>query len=112
MSVKKCGVELFCESCEYLRDSQDGGFEIDVPVSMGDGGLSGMARLHCVVSSERHCVELIELLDAESRTVHPSSEDLEQVSAALDFVGQHRICGNQRICPPDVVRIVKAQSRR
>ena len=111
MSVKKCGVELFCESCKYLRDSQDGGFEIDVPLSMGDGELSGMAKLHCVVSSERHRVELIELLDAESRTVHPSSEDLAQVSAALDFVGQHCICGNQRICPPEIVRVVKARGR-
>ena len=112
MRVKKCGVELSCESCKYLRDSRDGGFEIDVPVSMGEGGLSGMARLHCVVSNERHRVELVELLDAESRTVHPSSEDLAQVSVALDFVGQHRICGNQRICPPEVVRVVKARGRR
>ena len=112
MSVRKCGVELFCESCKYLRESQDGGFEIDVPVSMGEGELSGMARLHCVVSRERHRVELIELLDAESRAIHPAPEELEQVSAVLDFVGQHRICGNQRICPPDVVRVVKARGRR
>lgn len=111
MSLRKCGVELFCEGCQYVRGDQDGGFEITVPVAVGEGGPTGTARLHCVVSGERHRVELIELLGAESRAVHPSPGELEQMSAVLDFVGRHRVCGNQRICPPDVVRVVKAQDQ-
>lgn len=109
MSLSKYGVKVFCEECRCVCNDGSGSFDVIVPVTVGGTGVSGTARLHCVVSGEHHAVELVELLDAELRGVQPSPEVQKKVSAALDFVAEHRICGNLRICPPDVVRIVELQ---
>lgn len=109
MSLSKYGVKVSCEDCRCVFHDGSSTFDVTVPVTVGERGVSGTARLHCIVSAEHHEVELVQLLDAELRDIQPSPEVREQVSAALDFVAEHRICGNSRICPPDVVRIVELQ---
>jgi hypothetical protein len=94
-----------------IRADSAGDFEIVVQVSMIDTGTAGTARLHCAVSGDRHQVELMALLDAGGRTFQPSPAAMEKLSAALESVARHRICGNQHICPSDVVRIVAGGGR-
>jgi hypothetical protein len=111
MELRKYGVGLSCEQCRFIRGDSAGDFDIDVPVNMVDAGVAGTARLHCAVSGDGHQIELMRLLDASDRAIEPSPEALETLSAALQSVARHRICGNQHICPSDVVRIVAGQVR-
>jgi hypothetical protein len=111
MELRKYGVEIACERCRLIRGDSAGDFEIVVQVSMIDTGTAGTARLHCAVSGDRHQVELMALLDAGGRTFQPSPAAMEKLSAALESVARHRICGNQHICPSDVVRIVAGGGR-
>jgi len=106
MELRKYGVEIACEQCQLIRGDSAGDFDIVVPVSMGDTGMAGTARHHCALSRDRHQVELMELRDTRDCAVQPSPEAMDKLSAALDSVARHRICGNQHICPPDGVRIV------
>ena len=106
MELRKYGVEIACEQCRLTRGDSAGDFDIVVPVSMGDSGVAGTARLHCAVSGDRHEIELTALRDGSDRAIEASPEALEKLSAALQSVARHRICGNQHICPSDVVRIV------
>jgi len=111
MELRKYGVGIACERCRLIRGDSAGDFEIVVPVSMSDTGTAGTARLHCAVSNDRHQVELMALFDARGRTLQPSPAAMEKLSAALESVARHRICGNQHICPSDVVRIVAGGGR-
>jgi hypothetical protein len=111
MELRKYGVEIACEQCRLIRGGSAGDFDIVVPVSMGDAGVAGAARLHCEVSGDRHQIELTGLRDGSDRAIEPSPEALEKISAALQSVARHRICGNQHICPSDVVRIVAGRGR-
>ena len=106
MELRKYGVEIACEQCRLIRGDSAGDFEVVVPVSMRGTGTTGTARLHCAVSRDRHQVELMELRDTRDRTVQPSPEAMEKISAALASVARHRVCGNQHLCPPGVVQIV------
>jgi hypothetical protein len=106
MELRKYGVEIACEQCQLIRGDSAGDFDIVVPVSIGDTGIAGTARLHCAVAGDRHQVELVGLREAGGRAIQPSPEAMEKISAALESVARHRVCGNQHICPPDVVRIV------
>jgi len=109
MKLRKHGVEILCEQCMFVRGDSSGDFEIAVPVSLNGARMAGTAKLHCVISGDRHQIELTELRDATLRAVQPSPEVMEKVSAALESVARHRICGNRHICPPNVVWIVEAQ---
>lgn len=111
MELRKYGVEIACEQCRLIRGDSAGGFDIVVPVSMGDSGVAGTARLHCAVSGDQHQVKLMGLRDGSDRAMEPSPEAMGKLSAALDSVARHRICGNQHVCPADVVRIVAGQGR-
>jgi hypothetical protein len=112
MELRKYGVEIACERCRLIRGDSAVDFEIVVPVSTSDAGTAGTARLHCAVSDERHQVELLALLDAGGRNFQPSPAAMEKLSAALESVARHRICGNQHTCPSDVVRIVAGEGRK
>ena len=106
MELRRYGVEIACEQCRLIRGDSAEDFEVVVPVSMRGTGTTGTARLHCAVSSDRHQVELIEPCDTSDRTVQPSPEAMEKISAALESVERHRLCGNRHVCPPGVVQIV------
>jgi len=106
MELRRYGVEIACEQCRLIRGDSAEDFEVVVPVSMRGTGTTGTARLHCAVSSDRHQVERIELRDTSDRTVQPSPEAMEKISAALESVERHRLCGNRHVCPPGVVQIV------
>lgn len=113
MYLHKYGVEIQCEQCRYLRGDDAGGFEVAVPVSLGGTGVAGVATLRCRVAAERHEVALTALRDdAGLRRLEPPPDAMEKVSAALDAVARHRICGNRNLCPRDVVRIVEARGGR
>ncbi len=111
MRLKKYGVVVECERCKCVSDDRQGCFEVTVPLSDIETDIEGVARLRCSVSPEHHKVELEEWIDASGRPLRPSKKMGIRVLSALSFVEERRVCGNQAICPSEVVRIVEKHSR-
>lgn len=112
MSLKKYGVFVDCERCEFASSDGRGSFEVTVPLSDIATGTEGTAKLLCSVSSERHEVELKEWNDFGTHPIRPTLEIQKRLGAALAHVASHRICGNRKICPSKIVQIVEKQSCR
>jgi len=112
MGLKKHGVMVGCEHCKCASTNGYGGFDIIVPVSDSETGITGTAKLHCTVSTECHRVELTEWQDANRHPIQPSDNLQQRVSATLTFVADHRVCGNRNICPSEIIRIVDENSSR
>jgi hypothetical protein len=110
MSLKKSGVVVDCAHCEYASSDSSGAFDVTVPLSDVATGIEGKAKLRCFISSEQHEVELKEWNDSRAHPIRYSPEVQRRLSAALDHVAEHRICGNRQICPREVVRIVEKNS--
>jgi hypothetical protein len=110
MGLKKHGITVECAHCKYTSSDDRGAFDITVPIIDSETGVSGPAKLRCIVSAKRHAVELLEWSDFNH---HPteSIESLQQrVSATLGFVADRQVCGNRNICPAEVIRIVEKNS--
>ena len=111
MSLKKDGVVVACEQCEYASNDKRDSFDVIVPLSDTETGLHGIARLRCTVSPSTHQVELNEWKGATGEPVQTSAVMNKRVRGALSFIADHRVCGNQHICPSQVVEIVEKRSR-
>ena len=107
MELKKQGIAIDCMNCHCAASDGCGGFDVAVPLTDGEIGTSGTAILHCTVTPACHHVELQEWNDTGFHSISPSAELRPRISAALDFVAEHRLCGNRRICPSEVIRIVE-----
>lgn len=112
MSLKKDGCIVKCEHCKCVSSDGCGSFDVKVPISADKEGISGTARLHCVASPEHHRVELTDWEDAEHHSAIPPEKVRQRLSSALSFVAEHRICGNQQICPLEIIQIVEKQNDR
>lgn len=106
MSLKKFDVVVTCENCRWRRTDDTAHFEVEVPIADLQSDIQGIARLRCGIEPGRHTVELLSWRDATDRPLLPSGDTADRARAALDYVGEKRICGNRRICPPEVVQAV------
>lgn len=102
MSVQKHGIAISCEHCKHLS-SDGGGFDIAVPVRCG--AATGTAQLHCSVSSERHRIDFVGWVDGP-RPPESAQTFQHEVAEVLGFIAEQRLCGNERICPMQVVQLV------
>ena len=110
MRLNKHGITVDCKNCVCTSSNNRGAFEVTVPIIDSETGISSPAKLHCFVSTEQHAVELLEWQDINHDPA-PSTDNLQQrISAALTFVADHQVCGNRKICPSDVIRIVEGIS--
>jgi len=110
MGLKKHGITVDCEHCKYTSSDDRGGFDITVPIIDSETGVSGPARLRCIVSAKQHAVELLEWDDLDHHPDEPVKSLQQRVSATLNFVAERRVCGNRNICPSEVIRIVEKKS--
>lgn len=110
MSLKKNGIVVACEHCQCVSDDKLGSFDVLVPVSDSETGVSGTARLWCSVTAKEHRIELKEWNDVAGTPVRASAVAEGRVKNALGFVADRRICGNRHICPSKVVEIVEKQT--
>lgn len=109
MSIKKLGVSVSCEHCNFIRSDNSDGFDVTVPVSIAETGVSGSVRLRCFVSPQSHKFEFISWDDAnpDPSRVALTDETQHQIMSAFNLFAEQRICGNALLCPSEVVRIVK-----
>jgi len=110
--LTKNGVTVCCERCKCVLADGNDGFDITVPLCITQAGITGTARLHCAVSAEGHRVELMQWNDADLPQTELSDENRERISATLRFVAEQQICGNPRLCPSQVSKIVAARGGR
>lgn len=106
MGLEKFGVKISCEGCQYVALDSDGGFEVSVPLSIGDAAIAGVATLHCTLGPDSHKVELVDWTTDMQLPAGALEEVRQRVSGALDFIAERRICGNRHICPAEVIRMV------
>lgn len=107
MSIKKQGIMVACERCELVRSDGSGGFEITVPMKIEEASIDGFAKLHWAVVDGCHQIRLLEWSGNSRQPDEISDEHRKRISEALDAIAEQRVCGNTRICPLEVVRIVK-----
>ncbi|MES9961366.1 MAG: hypothetical protein ABW082_13900 [Sedimenticola sp.] len=107
MSIKKNGIVVKCENCCCLLNEGNGGFDVDVPISDSQTGVTGEAVIHCIISNGHHTVELMNWKDSEHHIIEPPRNIQKRLTETLEFVAENRICGNQNLCPSEVVRIAK-----
>jgi hypothetical protein len=110
MGLKKHGITVDCEHCKYTSSDDRGAFDITVPVIDSQTGVSGPARLRCIVSAKQHRVELLEWDDFNHQPTESIASLQQRVSATLGFVADRQVCGNLNICPAEVIRIVEKNS--
>jgi len=110
MNLKKHGIIVDCEHCKYNSSDDRGVFDITVPIIDSETGISSPAKLRCMVSPERHTVELQEWHEI-NRQPSRSIERLQQrISAVLNFIANRQVCGNRHICPSEVIQIAEKSS--
>jgi hypothetical protein len=111
MTVHKHNVLIDCKRCVCNSSNEDLGFEVSVPVCDSKTDLCINARLFCSVSADKHQIELRDWKD-DVTGVSSLSPDLEaRISETITFIADHKICGNNEICPEQVVKIVDKLSR-
>jgi len=109
MNIVKNDVTVGCEHCSFSGSEESDSFDVVVPIDADETGSIGLATLHCVVSADKHSVELTSWKDDGGQAISPSDDVQLRLSAALQFVADQRFCGNEKICPSAVVDIVKEQ---
>lgn len=110
MNLKQYDIIVDCKHCVYSSSDGRGVFDITVPIIDSDTGISGPARLRCIVSPERHTIELQEWHDINHQPVQSVDKLQQRVSAAFNVVANRQVCGNRNICPSEVIRFVEKNS--
>ena len=82
-----------------------GEFDISVPVKNVQTSEVGEAKLSCKVTTQQHRVEFKSWCN-QSGQITPSPSQQQRLLNILDQVAKQRICGNQHICPHEIVDIV------
>ena len=111
MQLKKSGISIDCAHCECINNADNGGFDVQVPLSDDDSGIAGTARLHCEISPQHHQVEIIDWQDADSKPIDASAVLKQRLDIMLEFIEEHRVCGNSKVCPDEVIHSVQAIER-
>jgi len=103
MPLKKLQMRLDCEHCRFAGCNPDDPHAFYVRVAIEDERVhsSTSALIECTVEPQSHQLQLVEL-GSEAGAV-----DRERLEKALDVVAEQRLCGNNRICPAEIVRIVE-----
>ena len=103
MPLKKLQMRLDCEHCRFAGCNPDDShaFYVRVVIEDEQAHNSASALIECKVEPQSHQVQLVEL-DGEAGAI-----DRERLERALEVVAEQRLCGNNRICPAEIVRIVE-----
>jgi len=101
--VKKQQINIDCERCRFAGCSGEDPhvFYVRVDIEDEQSHQGTSALLECKVEPNAHYIRPLEI-GGEAGAIDP--DRLEQ---ALETVAARRLCGNNRICPAEIVDIVK-----
>ena len=108
--MKSEGIEVKCPDCELIQTTTSGKFEISVPIADLSTGSSAAARLKCSVNKDVHEIELARWRD-EDPYCNANPELKKRLQRVLVKLANQRVCGNQNICPVDIVELVERIAR-
>lgn len=103
--MEKFGIIVYCKQCRYLAQGETGEFDISVPVKDMQTSEVGEANLCCKVTAQQHQVKFNSWSN-QSGQITPSQNQQQRLLNTLDYVAKQCICGNQHICPHEIVDIV------
>lgn len=109
MPLTKEKVRLDCENCRYCGEWGSNSFELEVPVEDGITGLKGQARIACEVAAGGHRITLIHFHDLAGNEQPLDTEQRRRLDSLLQLVAEKELCGNERLCPKQVVDRVQAR---
>jgi hypothetical protein len=112
MSLKTNEILIDCDHCRCTAIGSTNSFNVTVPICDIKTGNSDEATLHCVISENKHKVNLKEWHNATIDSMDSSDNLQQRLAEALEYVAKHQICGNRSICPSEVVQVVKKLSNR
>ena len=103
MPLKKLQMRLDCEHCRFAGCNPDdpNAFYVRVAIEDERAHNSASALIECKVEKQCHQLQLVEL-GSEAGAI-----DRDRLERALEVVAEQRLCGNNRICPAEIVRIVE-----
>ncbi len=110
MTIKKYDIEVDCRHCICSASDTNNSFEVTVPVCDVKTGNCKNAILFCAISLNQHKVEFKGWQDPADNSERLPEELNARLNDLLAFIEDHKTCGNENICPADVVQIVKRLS--
>jgi hypothetical protein len=108
VQLKKFNIVVRCESCHVVARNSDASFDVSVPVVDLESAGQGRATLQCAVSPESHAVSLQAFVDDAGVAMTLPEDVRRRVAQMLQHVAEQRVCGNRRVCPEEVNRLVAA----
>ncbi|OGT89842.1 MAG: hypothetical protein A2286_13685 [Gammaproteobacteria bacterium RIFOXYA12_FULL_61_12] len=108
MSLIKEKVRLDCESCRYCGDCDTDSFQLEVPIEDELTGLKGIAWIVCEVSGPKHRISLVHFRDLSGQDLILDEGQRQRLENILSLVAEKKICGNENLCPRDVVERVQS----
>jgi len=102
MPLSKLQITIACENCSFQGTSSNDPHAFFVRVGIKDekNSRGSTAMIECRVDEHSHDVRLVDLDE-------DTGIDRERLEEALKIVSEKRLCGNNRICPAEIVRIVE-----
>ena len=102
MALNKWQIRIDCENCRFEGCSSGDPRTFFVRVNIEDelAQREASALLECKVEKQSHRVQLAELTGG-------NGVDLDRLDRILEVVSEKRLCGNDRICPAEITRLVE-----
>jgi hypothetical protein len=106
MSLSKQGISIDCDHCKLSKTHNNNDFEVLVPVIDEYENRSGLAALECIITPNKHQINLVQLTDPDGKEIRVSPKTRERLQVTLNVIGKKKVCGNKKICPKEVINIV------
>lgn len=103
--------KIQCTQCRLITtpDEQYGSFLVQAPVTLPSQDHDLCLILRCTIKADGHRIELERVMDSTGAPAQLTEAAQAEIRALLHQVAQHRVCGSQKICPAEVVRLVQQQ---
>ncbi len=101
--------KIQCTQCRLITtpDEQYGAFLIQAPVTLPSLDHDLCLMLRCTIKADEHRIELEGVMDSTGAPAQLTEVAQAEIRALLDKVARHRVCGSQKICPAEIIRLVQ-----
>ncbi len=106
------GVQIRCHQCALISqpDDETGSFIVHAPLDLPGEERRLYLNLRCNISGSRHQIAIDSIVDEAGSEVRTSDTAYREIQALLDRIAAAKVCGSQKICPKEVLRLVDAPS--